>query len=628
MISSFIEYIFEAESKLKLQLYYSKRFKELINRIEKTSKDQEVARLASAIRHSEKSNQMYSDITLIDITDKNDMLSFIQVNRVKRKYDDPNSYPSTDSFDDFESWLEFIWQHDNDNSLWKDQRGELKVGKFAKKIFKDNNITVVDATIERFSNAYKATFDFDFNLDEKLALVSGEDIRKWYLETNYSDRKGQLASSCMRYEKCQKYLDIYVLNPEVCQLLIMYSDTTKTKISGRALVWKNVNEQFVMDRVYTVNDYDIEVFKKYAESKGWIDITKNYKTQKIQLKKGVVYDYYPYMDNFYIFNYIEGFLLNNDQDWPSEGYYKLQNTDGSFTSDDGVWSDYHGDYIQRDDAIYCPGVNDYVHCDDAIYLEYMNRYASPSEETVYSEWAGQSYYLDDVVHSEVMNDYIHPDDAISIFVNQYGDEDYISSDFGKEMLVNVDLDGDEVKTLTKFVILDPTTGKYHFKDEEVGDYKIQDVILNKLSDIEVDTDKIKEYLINSDFEINPLKLKDLRNIYKVYTSFILSDNEFMRGVIKYLLFSYPDRRNQRDGLPTLPRESGLRPHEHHLRFKNMMINFDPELLEKLTGDSDKLKTTSNDTVFHLTQISQAFIEDVFKDSEIFKMWYKWKFSPI
>ena len=30
-----------------------------------------------------------------------------------------------------------------------------------------------------------------------------------------------------------------------------------------------------------------------------------------------------------------------------------------------------------------------------------------------------------------------------------------------------------------------------------------------------------------------------------------------------------------------------------LGFKNMMINFDPELLEKLTGDSDKLKTTSN-----------------------------------
>jgi len=30
----------------------------------------------------------------------------------------------------------------------------------------------------------------------------------------------------------------------------------------------------------------------------------------------------------------------------------------------------------------------------------------------------------------------------------------------------------------------------------------------------------------------------------------------------------------------------------------------------------------------LTKISQAFIEDVFVDKDIYKMWYKWKFSSI
>ena len=282
MLKSFLQYIFESESKLSLPIYYSKRLRDFFYKIETSSKDPDVARLASAIRFSENSNQMSSDVTLIDMTEKNDMLSFIQINRVKRKYDDPGSHPNPENFDDLKSWVEYIWQYDNKNSLWNDRRGEVKVGKFSKKIFKDNNISTSDATIEKFSNAYKATFDFDFNLDQKMDLVSGEDIRKWYLVTNYSEVKGQLGNSCMRHGTSQDFLDIYVKNPEVCNLLIMYSDQSKTKVSGRALIWKDMSGEFIMDRVYTVNDYDVEVFRKYASSKGWSDITKNWKRTTIQ----------------------------------------------------------------------------------------------------------------------------------------------------------------------------------------------------------------------------------------------------------------------------------------------------------------------------------------------------------
>jgi hypothetical protein len=77
MLKSFLEYIFESESKLTLPIYYSKRLKEFIYKIEMSSKDPDVSRLASAIRLSEYSNQMSSDITLIDMTDKNDMLSLV-----------------------------------------------------------------------------------------------------------------------------------------------------------------------------------------------------------------------------------------------------------------------------------------------------------------------------------------------------------------------------------------------------------------------------------------------------------------------------------------------------------------------------------------------------------------------
>ena len=52
-----------------------------------------------------------------------------------------------------------------------------------------------------------------------------------------------------------------------------------------------------------------------------------------------------------------------------------------------------------------------------------------------------------------------------------------------------------------------------------------------------------------------------------------------------------------------------------------------ELLDILTkGDGQKVKESSNDFIFNFTSLSQGFIDDVFRDSEIYKMWYKWKNS--
>ena len=624
MLKSFLEYIFESESKLSLPIYYSKRLKEFIYKIEMSSKDPDVARLASAIRFSENSNQMSSDITLIDMTDKNDMLSFIQVNRVKRKYDDPGSHPNPENFDDLKSWVEYIW-HDNKNSLWNDQRGEVKVGKFSKKIFKDNNISVTDAAIEKFSNAYKATFDFDFNLDQKMDLVSGEDIRKWYLDSNYSQVKGQLGNSCMRHSTSQDFLDIYVKNPEVCKLLIMYSDSSKTKISGRALIWKDIKGEFIMDRVYTINDYDVEVFRRYISSKGWSDISKNWKKTEIQLISQV-YDKYPYMDNFYIFDYFN-FKLTNDDIWPKHGLYKLQNTDGTYTDDDDcVWSEYHGEHINREDAVYCENDNDYVYSDDAIWLEYLGIYASPREETAYSEWFDESYYLDDVIHSETMSDYIPTNDSMIIFINSVGDEDFIPDNLSSDLFVKVIYeDGSELMTLNRYVILNPLDGKYHFRDEKIDGIKIENYISSKLEEIEIDKDKIKSYLLTADFELNKRKINEIRSIYKIYLGPGLQDLEFLKKCMKYALYAYPEKSMQRDGLPSVSYPDLRSQSDRMHRFKNSIINFDEEFLKQLIGEKyEVLSEGGYDNIYNLMVMAQSFIEDVFKDPEIYKMWYKWK----
>ena len=107
----------------------------------------------------------------------------------------------------------------------------------------------------------------------------------------------------------------------------------------------------------------------------------------------------------------------------------------------------------------------------------------------------------------------------------------------------------------------------------------------------------------------------------------IANNNITKGLIKYLLYAYPDKVNQKGGLPTLSQERGLTSSEKYLRFKNMIINFDPELLDILTkGESQKVKESSNDFIFNFTSLTQGFIDDVFRDPEIYKMWYKWKHS--
>mgnify|MGYP003352042544 CR=1 FL=1 len=118
MIQSFLEYIFESKDISSVKLYYSKQFRDNLYLIETQSKDVEVRRLASALRFSENSTSMYSDITLIDLTDKNDMVSFIQLNRIKRKWDEIDKEKSFKDWS-FEDWIETISLNDN-SSLWKE----------------------------------------------------------------------------------------------------------------------------------------------------------------------------------------------------------------------------------------------------------------------------------------------------------------------------------------------------------------------------------------------------------------------------------------------------------------------------------------------------------------------------
>ena len=268
------------------------------------------------ILHAAFKDEYYIDKQLaqnwIDVTDKDDTISFISDDRADK-------------------WFETDETEDVDQIFKTKSRSEIKIGRFARAFIGNKDIMVYlknqtpsdiskiinssselkDKDYEDFVNLYKSVGKTE---GAKFELVNGKKIKEYYHEDNYAAKIGQLGNSCMKYDSCQDYFDIYVKNPKVCSLLV-YLDN-EGKVLGRALVWKlsvsPCKAGYLMDRVYTSKDSDIVKFQTYAESQGWMTKWRNsssdsdglvfkYKGQEIvgivEVKlSSVDYAYYPYMD--------------------------------------------------------------------------------------------------------------------------------------------------------------------------------------------------------------------------------------------------------------------------------------------------------------------------------------------
>ena len=203
----------------------------------------------------------------------------------------------------------------------ENRRSEVKIGRFVNKILDickksgyENSFTASD--VEKFVNAYTARVLFEQNALDRFEIVKGEEIKKWYHESNYAGQGGQLNNSCMRFGRCQGFFKIYTDNPEVCQLLILKDETGK-KIEGRALLWTTVNGKKFMDRIYTSKDSLVKLFAKWAETNSYINKgqeTHNYRvplldTIVVQVKPKL-YGSYPYMDTLCDYVPDKGILCN------------------------------------------------------------------------------------------------------------------------------------------------------------------------------------------------------------------------------------------------------------------------------------------------------------------------------
>lgn len=222
-----------------------------------------------------------------------------------------------------------------DARVWSTSRNNIKVGRLARAILSAAKISFTDADIEQFTNQYKATYDFAKDILKQFDIVTGDRIAYWYDENNYTSGGGTLNNSCMASVDSD-YFDIYTQNSQV-SLVILYSDNgvidgDKYKsdlIKGRAILWDaEINGRNVkfMDRIYTTQDADVELFKQFAEKNGWYykrsqsmepseTITNGSESIRVSIKvklDNFDFEYYPYCDTMCYLNENDGCLYNRE----------------------------------------------------------------------------------------------------------------------------------------------------------------------------------------------------------------------------------------------------------------------------------------------------------------------------
>jgi len=227
-------------------------------------------------------------------------------------------------------------------------RQSIRVGRGVRAILNSAKVKLSDKEIEDFVNKYKATIDSINDIFSNFEIVTGDDISYWYNYERYekgTDR-GTLGQSCMA-DVPDSFLEIYCANPDKISLVIYKVPEDPQKIRGRALVWKLNDGKFFMDRIYTHEDSDVELFRQFAKKQGWYSKKYNsstssgisYKpdgsgdTENLTLEvsvKGGKYDKYPYLDTLKYYNPSKGLIKNHKDD----GDYELEDTDGGYISCD------------------------------------------------------------------------------------------------------------------------------------------------------------------------------------------------------------------------------------------------------------------------------------------------------
>lgn len=446
--------------------YYSERFRKVIDKIA-SGRDP----IAMFIKQAESWTAFQDDITFIDLGETEDKVSFIQVNRLDRFRPNDTAFckklvvdaengqtvKRVTPIDDLDDYIKKVWKATQSNLRhegWKQQRTQIGVGRFINRVAALQKITVKSEQLEKFVNSYKAACKSVLNPILNFELVDGEIIKTYYSVNSYQERKGQLFASCMRYDHCQTYFNIYIKNPEVCKMLILKGQD-EGKIVGRALIWTTTTGETYMDRQYTNVDSDITFFQNYAKENGWLYYPENgSKLMEVQIKK-IDYGKYPYMDTLKYYDHENG-ILSNDDSLENEDYiWTLERTDGGYRTNKIVYSEVYDESINAEDAVWAVDEDDWIRRNDAIWIESAQAwYAEWNEEDIcYSNFEKQYILSEDSVYSETLMSNLSIDRALEVW------KDSTKQDWFPDTKAEVEadlyeIDGEELYCLNNSVTKD------------------------------------------------------------------------------------------------------------------------------------------------------------------------------
>ncbi len=386
MIKGYYEFILESI------LYTSKELQEILKSIDDTiAKD--FTQLIS--------QDIETPYNGLNVTDKNDTISFSPDNQFQRKITTGTSL----------------------ETLLKDSSNKTSVGRLIQKILHENDKNYSPNQVTEFTDKFKAAYTKYFSKEkevESIRVVEGEEIKDWYLEDSYFDEtlkgKGTLGKSCMRYGNCQSYFKIYTENPDVCKMIIntTFDETGEEKLVSRALVWKTLESGWYLDRIYFTDASEKILIKEFADKnfvvKHAYDFGISTPRLSIQLNsKTTDYQEYPYMDSFPYYHTSSRKLFNYEPTVTDrQNLYEIQSTDGEPTSMDMIYSEVTGEMYSSDEVIWSEYHQSYIPNDDSVRSYYFN-------SEIYEPG---SYY------SETLDDYIPDDVALRVYIDLKGNTDY------------------------------------------------------------------------------------------------------------------------------------------------------------------------------------------------------------
>jgi len=313
-------------------------------------------------------NHDYSfQFSFLDITDDESTISFLQANK----------------------YAEIPRERGNGDAAWTSgARNEIRIGRLIVKIAPFYKSYEIEAWVNAFKAEYKNALK-----NIKFKVVEGYDIVKFYNGKRYARGSGSLNKSCMRYDKCGEFMDLYTFNQDKIKMLILLEG--KDIIGGRALLWKldEPKDTWLLDRIYVKEDSDAILFKKHAEKNGWLyksqqtfdavkvvkERTETYIDMRVDIKGD--YKYFPYIDTLLFYNKKDKYLTNNEKEYDTIPHMvKLRETSGSDSGNENfVYDVLHKEIINIEDACFCFYGDGYTHKNNAFFIKEFDEFVLPSE---------------------------------------------------------------------------------------------------------------------------------------------------------------------------------------------------------------------------------------------------------